>query len=342
MKKPTAILSLDLDNQWSYMKTHGDAGWEAFPSYLSRVVPRILQVLEELGLRITFFIVGKDAEMPENAEALRSIAEAGHEIANHSFWHEPWFHQYGYEETEAEVAAAERAIESATGVKPRGWRSPGFSLTPTLLNVLENRGYEYDGSTFPTYLGPIARLFFLASSGLRGEEREKRAGLYGNWKDGFRPLKPFSWTLPKNRSILEIPVTTCPVLRVPMHASYLLYLATFSRQAESLYFKTALSLCRARRIAPSFLLHPTDFLGCEDVPEMGYFPAMNKPSAWKQREIRKILEVLSSSFGILPMGEYARVAKEKCHKAIRTESSGRRDPISAPAKAQFEPSYPRT
>jgi len=40
--KPIASLSLDLDNQWSYMKTHGDAGWELFPSYLDIVIPRVL------------------------------------------------------------------------------------------------------------------------------------------------------------------------------------------------------------------------------------------------------------------------------------------------------------
>ena len=38
--KPLASLSLDLDNKWSYMKTHGDAGWEALPSYLDACVPR--------------------------------------------------------------------------------------------------------------------------------------------------------------------------------------------------------------------------------------------------------------------------------------------------------------
>ncbi len=42
--KPVASLSLDLDNQWSYMKTHGDAGWESFPSYLDIVVPRVLEL----------------------------------------------------------------------------------------------------------------------------------------------------------------------------------------------------------------------------------------------------------------------------------------------------------
>ena len=37
--RPVASISLDLDNQWSYMKTHGDPGWESFPSYLDAFVP---------------------------------------------------------------------------------------------------------------------------------------------------------------------------------------------------------------------------------------------------------------------------------------------------------------
>ena len=41
-KKRTASLYLDLDNQWTYMKTHGDAGWEEFPTYLPVVIPRFL------------------------------------------------------------------------------------------------------------------------------------------------------------------------------------------------------------------------------------------------------------------------------------------------------------
>src|SRR5207247_6203043 len=66
MTLPTASLSLDLDNQWSYMKTHGDAGWEAFPSYLDLVVPRVLDFLAARGLTITFFVVGQDAALAKN------------------------------------------------------------------------------------------------------------------------------------------------------------------------------------------------------------------------------------------------------------------------------------
>ena len=69
--KPIASLSLDLDNKWSYMKTNGDEGWESFPSYLDVVVPRFLDMLDELDLSITVFIVGQDAAMESNHAALR-------------------------------------------------------------------------------------------------------------------------------------------------------------------------------------------------------------------------------------------------------------------------------
>ena len=68
--KPIASLSLDLDNKWSYMKTHGDAGWESFPSYLDLLVPRVLAFLKERNLKITFFIVGQDAALEKNRDGI--------------------------------------------------------------------------------------------------------------------------------------------------------------------------------------------------------------------------------------------------------------------------------
>ena len=67
--RPLASLSLDLDNLWSYQKTHGDAGWDAFPTYLDVVVPRILEVTAARGLTITVFVVGQDAADPRNHDA---------------------------------------------------------------------------------------------------------------------------------------------------------------------------------------------------------------------------------------------------------------------------------
>jgi peptidoglycan-N-acetylglucosamine deacetylase len=82
--KPLCGISLDLDNQWSYMKIHGDQGWEKYPSYFDRFIPDVLHLLDDLHLRITFFVVGQDAVLEKNGEALRLITERGHEVGNHS------------------------------------------------------------------------------------------------------------------------------------------------------------------------------------------------------------------------------------------------------------------
>src|SRR5215471_10830042 len=131
--KPIASLSLDLDNKWSYMKTHGDSKWESLPSYLDVLVPRVLKFLKAQNLTITFFIVGQDAALERNRELLASIAAAGHDIGNHSFRHEPWLHLYSEQQIETEFASAEEHIERATGQKPIGFRGPGFSLSQGVL-----------------------------------------------------------------------------------------------------------------------------------------------------------------------------------------------------------------
>jgi peptidoglycan/xylan/chitin deacetylase (PgdA/CDA1 family) len=186
MPQPLASLSLDLDNKWSYLKTHGDAGWESFPSYLDRVVPRVLEALAARRLRITFFVVGQDAAIESNGAALRAIAEAGHEIGNHSFRHEPWLHLYSPQELAEELSQAEDAIAAATGCRPVGFRGPGFSFSPELLAELARRGYEYDASTFPTFLGPAARLYYFLSTNLSRDQRAERKQLFGKFSEGFR------------------------------------------------------------------------------------------------------------------------------------------------------------
>jgi peptidoglycan-N-acetylglucosamine deacetylase len=303
--KPIASLSLDLDNQWSYMKTHGDAGWESYPSYLDLVVPRVLEMLKQYHLTITFFIVGQDAALDKNQAALRSIADAGHEIGNHSFKHEPWLHLYSIEEIEKELAIAESAIENATGMRPIGFRGPGFSLSNDTLKVLSRRGYAYDGSTFPTFLGPLARAYYFMTSKLSKEEMDNRKLLFGSFWEGLRPLRPYRWQV-DNNAIIEIPVTTMPVFKVPFHVSYLLYLGSFSPWLAKVYFRIALWLCKLTRTQPSLLLHPLDFLGKGDVSELDFFPGMNISPQKKLAMVSDFLKVYCREFEVLPMGLHAQ------------------------------------
>jgi peptidoglycan/xylan/chitin deacetylase (PgdA/CDA1 family) len=300
-------LSLDLDNQWSYMKTHGDAGWQSHPSYLDAVVPRILAFLAERRLTITFFIVGQDAALEKNRAALRSIAAAGHEIGNHSFRHEPWLHRYTEAELDQELRQAEDAIEGATGVRPRSFRGPGFSLSEGTLETLARRGYEFDATVFPNLLNPLARAYLFSTSKLTDEEKAQRSALFGTWKDALRPVRPFQWRL-KGGNLLEIPVTTLPGFKVPMHLSYLIYLAKYSRPTANAYFRFALAICRLTGTQPSILLHPLDFMGGEDCPELAFFPGMNIARERKLAMVSDLFKILTAKHEPVTMGEHARRA----------------------------------
>ena len=302
--KPVASLSLDLDNQWSYMKTHGDPAWESLPSYLDIVVPRVLGFLAERGLKITFFIVGQDAALTRNRPALAAITAAGHEVGNHSFRHEPWLHLYTDDEVEAEIARAEAAILEATGQRPTGFRGPGFSISTTVLTTLKRRGYRYDASTFPTFLGPLARAYYFFTAKLEKEQREQRKELFGGVREGFRPLRPYHWRLGAG-PLLELPVTTMPIFRLPFHASYLIYLAGFSPALARLYFATALTLCRWTGVQPSLLLHPLDFLGVDDgIEPLKFFPGMNIPSKMKLAWLDGFIAAFRRRFEVVPMGAH--------------------------------------
>ncbi len=305
MNKPVASVSLDLDNQWSYMKTHGDPGWESLPSYLSLVVPRVLEFLRNRRLTITWFIVGLDAKRANDRSVLREITAAGHEVGNHSFHHEPWLHLYSEEAIESEIRDTEDAIESATGARPTGFRGPGFSLSPAVLRVLARRGYRYDASTFPTFLGPLARAYYFAKSrDLSSDEKNKRKLLFGKFSEGLRPLRPYRWQTP-NGPILEIPVTTLPLAKAPIHVSYLLYLAGYSPALARLYWATALRLCRITGTEPSLLLHPLDFLGGDDVAALDFFPAMRQRGMSKVALVGEFLDAMSRHFHLVPMGIHA-------------------------------------
>lgn len=308
-KKPLASLSLDLDNQWSYMKTHGDAGWESFPSYLDVLVPRVLRFLRDRDLKITFFVVGQDAALDKNREMLAALAEAGHEIGNHSFSHEPWLHLYSKEQIEEELARAEEHIERATGHCPRGFRGPGFSCSRATLATLARRGYLYDASTFPTFIGPLARAYYFMVSDLSKEELRRRKALFGRFSEGFRSVKPYFWRT-DGGDLLEIPVTTMPLFKIPIHVSYLLYLSGFSRRLAMLYWEWSLFLCRLTGTQPSLLLHPLDFLGRDDTSALAFFPAMGQTSGKKMEVVGEVLARFASHFEIAPLRRHALALKQ--------------------------------
>jgi peptidoglycan-N-acetylglucosamine deacetylase len=314
--KPFASLSLDLDNQWSYMKTHGDQGWESFPSYLDVFIPYVLDALDDLNLKITFFIVGQDAALEKNSEALGLLTKRGHEVGNHSFHHEPWLATYSRERIEMEIRDTEEHIVRVTGQKPVGFRGPGFSWSSDLFEVLVENGYQFDASTLPTYLGPLARLYYFKTAKLTGEEKKQRKDLFGGFKDGLRPVKPYCWRLRSGLTLLEIPVTTIPWIKLPFHLSYLIYLSRFSVLLMKAYLRTAVALCHSSGTQPSFLLHPLDLIGKEQLPQLAFFPGMDLSGARKIELFKIAIGILAERFQVVKMSVHAQSLLNRGHLKV--------------------------
>ncbi|MEX2315534.1 MAG: polysaccharide deacetylase family protein [Pirellulales bacterium] len=317
MTKPIASLSLDLDNKWAYLRTHGVVGWEKYPSYFDVVIPRIVRCCADRNLLATCFVVGRDAQRRENLGPLAELVEAGHEIGNHSLNHYPWLHTLSREEVETEVCLAEEYIERATGQLPVGFRGPGYSLSESVLEILAARGYQYDASTLPTYIGPLARWYFRRTATAAAGERADRREMFGTWRDGLQSNKPYVWST-DGGPLVEIPVTTFPVAKLPIHMTYLLYLWQFSPRLARIYLKLALASCRLLRIGPTVLLHPLDFLGVEDDPDLRFFPGMNLPRQAKLALLDDLLAGLTGQFRLVPIREHAAAVRRQFGLAEKT------------------------
>ncbi len=301
IKKPLASISLDMDNFWAYQKMHNDPGWETFPSYFDRFIPFILELLHDKKKTITFFITGQDASMKTHDTHLKSIVDNGHEVGNHSFKHESWLELYPKEDIQKEIKKTDELLFQKTGKKPVGFRGPGFSWSSAVLEVLSEYGYLYDSSALPTYIGPLARLYYFSKSKLSAGDKKKRKNLYGSFSRGRLSVQPFFWKLGPIIKLLEIPVTTIPFFKLPFHMSYLLYLSRISPKLMMAYLQTAIHLCRLNHVSPSFLLHPLDLMSGDQLPELSFFPGMDIPTETKLALFHSVIEKLDSFFTLTSM-----------------------------------------
>ncbi len=269
------------------------------------VSDRSTEFFDHHAVRATVFVVGKDLEQQEGRDAVANLAAAGHEIANHSYWHYPWLDTLPADELEQEVADAEGAIESLTGKKPIGFRAPGFSGSPLLLEILARRGYAYDASTFPTVIGPLAAWYARLQSFGKTEDQTRQK--FATLRSGFGTLAPHVLPTPAG-PIVEVPVTTMPLFRLPIHMTYLLYLRQFSKSLASLYLRMAIRLCRLRGVGPSLLLHPLDFLGGDEEPELSFFPGMRLPLEVKRAMMDQMVGQFSEHYALGTVATHARAA----------------------------------
>lgn len=82
---------------------------------------QLLEVLARYDARATFFLIGQFVAV--RPEIARSLVDAGHAVGNHTHTH-PDLTTLPPAEVAGELEAASRAIEDATGTRPRLFRPP--------------------------------------------------------------------------------------------------------------------------------------------------------------------------------------------------------------------------
>lgn len=124
-------------------------------SLVERYTDLILRVCDDHKAKATFFILGWIAD--KHPALVKRIADAGHELATHSFWHRKVY-ELSPEVFKQDLADSLAAIRAGAGrdIPILGFRAPSFSIKPGTewaFDTLLDLGLTYDASLFPAPRG---------------------------------------------------------------------------------------------------------------------------------------------------------------------------------------------
>jgi polysaccharide deacetylase family protein (PEP-CTERM system associated) len=174
--RPSAAFTLDVED-WYQSSVDHDA---PITERVVRNVDRVLALLDECGVKATFFVQGLVAE--KFPGLVRELVAGGHEVQSHGYSHRPLF-EMDRGRLRTELLRARAAVEDAAGTPVTAFRAQDFSVVAcnlSALDVLADVGFTVDSSIFPM----AARRY-----GIRGWE-----------------LGPHRIALPSGRTLLEVPV----------------------------------------------------------------------------------------------------------------------------------------
>ncbi|HZU45532.1 MAG TPA: XrtA system polysaccharide deacetylase [Terriglobales bacterium] len=150
----TDAMSVDLEDYF-HVEAFADriprSQWDSFSLRVRENTERVLALFARHQCRATFFVLGWVAE--RDPGLIRQVAEAGHEVACHSYFHYR-VNTLTPEAFREDLRRAKFAIEDAAGVKVLGFRAPTFSIVKEslwALDILADEGFEYDSSIFPVH-----------------------------------------------------------------------------------------------------------------------------------------------------------------------------------------------
>ena len=144
------ILTCDMED-W-YHTTLVNAKFEEWDLYPQRILDstlRVLEILDKTKTKITFFALGWVAE--KNPELIKTISDAGHEIASHGYRHRLITH-LSPDEFNKDLKKSISVLSSACGKKIKGFRAPSWSIDSEkkwVFEFLSQNQILYDSSLFP-------------------------------------------------------------------------------------------------------------------------------------------------------------------------------------------------
>lgn len=125
--------------------------WNRYPSRVEEQTSRLLEILNTFHVRGTFFILGWLAE--RNPRLVKTIHEAGHEIASHGYEH-TMITKMTKEDFRKDLRKSKNILEGIINTKVKGYRAPTFSIvkeTRWAYTILLEEGFEYSSSVFPIF-----------------------------------------------------------------------------------------------------------------------------------------------------------------------------------------------
>lgn len=300
--RPLGTIQVDVDDLWVYYESIGRATPPDAPALaFTRGIPRLLDLFDRFAVRGTFFVCGRD--LPAQASVVADIVRRGHEVANHSASHRNGYARLTPAALRVDIAEAGEKIAAATGQRPLGFKAPGFSFNPHLPQALAEQGYLYDSSMLPTPYAPGIRLLQRLLSGGHVDPTH-----YGRPAYGLAPLRPWrlenkGWKLETANPtsnlqplVWEAPVTTMPLLRLPMHSTFVL-------AAGRPLFDLGLALARLQRVPINYLLHAADVVDAVTDPVLASYKFLRLDWAAKRALYEHMLAALSSAYRLVPTCE---------------------------------------
>lgn len=179
------------------------------------LIPRILEWLDRIQVSATFFAIGEDIE--RHPAVFRAMAAAGHEIANHTARHLRDFSRQPAAIIRSEIERGGDAIAAVTGRPPVGFRAPGYTVTPPVIETLTSLGYCYDASIVPSWSYTALKQAFRVFG--RPQYRDflvvQGVACAGAPRSSY-PIAPGQlFAASPGASLLEIPITTIGPAQFP-------------------------------------------------------------------------------------------------------------------------------